>query len=192
MRSSVVILHCTTINVFFYPDSWRSKSERQRVMTELHGFYKNSRKPGYLKVEKDGEATWREGGRENQEDKFEYGDFKPAEKEMREASGIENYNFKLMTLNEKDGKVIHCEFGIVNSDGEKVYCLDDMGTGVEVLTKITEDQAAELGGWYLLFRVGTETTQRIFLVQTRTMETLYQPPQVLSSSSQRFGANCSG
>ena len=111
MRSSVVILHCTTINVL-YPDSWRSKSERQRVMTELHGFYKNSRKPGYLKVEKDGEVTWREGGRENSENKFEYGDFMPAEKVLREASGIENYNFKLMTLDEKNGKVIHCEFGM--------------------------------------------------------------------------------
>ena len=90
----------------------------------------------------------------------------PAEKVLREASGIENYNFKLMTLNEKDGKVIHCEFGIVNSDGEKVYCLDDMGTGVEVLTKITEDQAAELGGWmggiYYLGLVHSETQLTVF------------------------------
>ena len=111
-------------------------------MTELRGFYKNSRKPGYLKVEEDGEVTWREGGRENQEDKLEFGDFKPAEKVVREASGIENYNFQLVNRN---------IFGIVSSDGEKVYHLDDMGTGVEIFEKITEDQAAELGGWYFIY-----------------------------------------
>ena len=162
---------------------------------KLQGSYKYHMEPDYLKVEESGKASWREGGRKNVENiKLEYGNFMPAEKVVREASGIENYNLKLMILDEKDGKVEWSEFGIVSDDGEKVYHLDDMGTGVEIFEKITEDQAAELGGWYLylLLRVGTATTNRISLVQTRTMETPYQHPRVLSPSSQRFGGNCSG
>ena len=78
----------------------------------------------------------------------------------------------------------------MSDDGEKLYFLDNIGTGVEVFTKITEDQAAELGGWYV--GIVRDTTQMISLVQTQTMETLYQPPRVPSPSSQRFGASCSG
>ena len=119
---------------------------------KLQGSYKYYMEPDYLKVEEDGKASWREGGRKNVENiKLEYGDFMPAEKVVREASGIENYNLKLMILDEKDGKVEWSEFGIVSSDGEKVYHLDDMGTGVEIFEKITEDQAAELGGWYFIY-----------------------------------------
>ena len=103
---------------------------------ELQGSYQNSIKPGYLKVEEDSKASWREPGRENSENiKLDYGDFKPAEKEMREASGIENYNFQFGDI-----------FGIVSDDGENLYFLDNTGTGVDIFSKITEDQAAELGG----------------------------------------------
>ena len=107
---------------------------------ELQGSYKKSGRPGYLKVEEAGKVTWREGGRETVENiKIEYGHFKPAEDVVREASGIENYNFQLVNGN---------KFGIVSDDGEKLYFLDNIGTGVDIFSKITEDQAAELGGWY--------------------------------------------
>ena len=116
---------------------------------ELQGSYKNNRRPGYLKVEEDGKATWREGGRENVENiKLEYGDFKPAEKVLVDASGIENYNFEFKFVNKKDGKVEWSIFGIVSGDGEKLCFLNDKGTGVDIFAQITEDQAAELGGWY--------------------------------------------
>ena len=113
---------------------------------KLEGSYKNSIEPGYLKVEKDGKVTYREGGRETLENvKIEYGHFKPAEDVVREASGIENYNMKLMLLNEKNGKVDVQWFGIVSDDGERWYSLDDYGTGVDISSKITEEEAAELG-----------------------------------------------
>ena len=113
---------------------------------KLQGSYKNSEEPGYLKVEEDDKVTWREGGRETAENiKIEYGHFKPAEGVLREASGIENYNFKLLVLNEKNGKVEDTIFGIVSDDGETLYFLDDNGTGVLINPKITEEKAAELG-----------------------------------------------
>ena len=68
---------------------------------KLQGSCKNSKKPGYLKVEETGKVSWREGGRETLENvKIEFGDFKSAEEVLREASGRENYNFKLVILNE--------------------------------------------------------------------------------------------
>lgn len=116
-------------------------------------------------MEEDGKVTYREGGRETLENlKIEYAHFKPAEDVVREASGIENYNFKLMLLNEKNGKVDYTWFGIVSDDGERWYTLDDYGTGVDISPKITEEEAAELGWcWvksqplrigFLLFRRG--------------------------------------
>ena len=117
---------------------------------ELQGFYNNSKRPGYLKVEEDGKVTWREGGRETVENiKIEFGDFKPAEEVLREASGIENYNFKLMILNEKNGKVEWTIYGIVSADGERLYFLDNSGTGVDIFPRISEEEAAELG-WCLV------------------------------------------
>ena len=114
---------------------------------KLQGSYKKNMELDYLKVEEDGKATWREGGRENVENiKLEYGDFKPAEKVLREASGIENYNFQFKFVNKKDGKVEWSIFGIVSGDGEKLCFLNDKGTGVDIFAKITEDHAAELGG----------------------------------------------
>ena len=113
---------------------------------ELQGSYKNSVKPGYLKVEEDGKVTWREGGRETVENiKIEYGDFKPAEDVLKEASGREIYNFKLIIIDKKTGKVDWTHFGIVSDDGEKVYFLDRNGTGVDIFPRITEEEAAELG-----------------------------------------------
>ena len=112
---------------------------------ELQGSYKNSGKPGYLKVEEDGKVTWREGGRETVENiKIEYGDFKPAEGVLREASGMENYNFKLKILS-KNGKVDWTIFGIVSDDGERLYFLDRNGTGVDIFPRITQEESAELG-----------------------------------------------
>ena len=113
---------------------------------KLQGSYKKNMELDYLKVEEDGKATRREGGRKNVENiKLEYGDFMPAEKVVREASGIENYNIKLMILNEKDGKVEWTEFGIVSDDGEKLYFLDRNGTSVDIFPRITEEEASELG-----------------------------------------------
>ena len=113
---------------------------------ELQGSYKYNFKPGYLKVEEDGKVIRREEGMETFENiKLEYGDFMPAEKVVREASGIENYNIKLMILNEKDGKVEWTEFGIVSDDGEKLYFLDRNGTSVDIFPRITEEEASELG-----------------------------------------------
>ena len=153
---------------------------------ELQGSYQNSIKPGYLKVEEDSKASWREPGRENSENiKLDYGDFKPAEKEMREASGIENYNFKLGILDEK-GKVVWSEFGIVSDDGEKLYFLDNTGTGVDIFSKITEDQAAELGGC----SVQPESQLTGFpLFRCGPWRPHISPPQVPSPSSHRLGAN---
>ena len=113
---------------------------------ELQGSYKNSKKPGYLKVEEADKVSWREGGREAFERmKIEYGDFKPAEEVLREASGIENYNLKLLILNEKKSKVEWTIFGMVSDDGEKLYFLDNDATGVDIFPRITEEKAAELG-----------------------------------------------
>ena len=68
---------------------------------------------------------------------------------MREASGIDNYNMKLMLLNEKNSKVDVTWLGIVSDDGERLYFLDDYGTGVDISSKITEEEAAEIG-WCLV------------------------------------------
>ena len=118
---------------------------------KLQGCYKNSsleaREPGFLRVEEDGKVSWREGGREPVDLKLEYGEFKPAEEVLREASGIEKYNLQLWILDKKTGKVVwSLGFGIVSADGEKCYVLDNKGTGVDIFLKITEDQAAEIGG----------------------------------------------
>ena len=113
---------------------------------ELQGSYKKSGRPGYLKVEEAGKVTWREGGRETVENiKIEYGDFKPAEDVVREASGRENYNLKLMTINKKNGKVDWTIFGIVSDGGEKLYFLDRNKTDVLLYPRITEEEAAKLG-----------------------------------------------
>ena len=113
---------------------------------ELQGCYKNSKRPGYLKVDEDGAVSWREGGRETLKNiKLEYGEFQPAEKVLSEASGIENYNVKLMILDEKSGKVVWTIFGIVSGDGEKLYDLDDKGTGVDLSQRISEEEATKLG-----------------------------------------------
>ena len=113
---------------------------------ELQGSYKKSGRPGYLKVEEAGKVTWREGGRETVENiKIEYGDFKLAEEVVREASGREKYNLKLMTINKKNGKVDWTIFGIVSDDGEKLYFLDRNKTDVLLYPRITEEEAAELG-----------------------------------------------
>ena len=113
---------------------------------ELQGSYKNSKRPGYLKVDEDGAVSWREGGRETLNNiKLEYGEFQPAEKVLSEASGIENYNVKLMILDKKRGKVVWTIFGIVTEDGEKLYFLDKKLTGVDIFLSITEEEAAKLG-----------------------------------------------
>ena len=54
---------------------------------KLQGSYKKNMELDYLKVEENGKATRREGGRKNVENiKLEYGDFMPAEKLVSEAS----------------------------------------------------------------------------------------------------------
>ena len=118
---------------------------------QLQGSYKNSKRPGYLKVDENGRASWREGGRKPSENsdfisensQLEYGEFKPAEEVLRETSGLENYNFKLKL--EEDGEVTWSKLGIVSGDGEKLYYLDNIGTGVEIFLRITEEEAAQLG-----------------------------------------------
>ena len=113
---------------------------------ELQGSYKYNFKPGYLKVEQDGKVIRREEGMETFENiKLEYGDFKPAEDVVREASGRENYNFKLI-VNDGDENS-ESIFGIVSDDGESLYFLDKNGNGVDVFPRITEEKAAELG-WF--------------------------------------------
>ena len=157
---------------------------------ELQGSYKNSVKPGYLKVEEDGKVTWRESGRKTLEKiKLEYGDFKPAEDVLKETSGRENYNLKLLILNEKNGKVEMTIFGIVSDDGEKLYFLDGKETGVDIFPRITEEEAAALGWCWL--KSQSQLTS-ISLVQTRTRETPSQPPQVPTPSSHMSGGNSSG
>ena len=37
------------------------------------------------------------------------------------------------------------EFGIVDDDGENLFFLDNIGTGVEHFTRITEEEALALG-----------------------------------------------
>ena len=107
---------------------------------ELQGSYKSSQKPGYLKVEEEGSASWREGGRKPKEDfKLEYGEFKPAERVVREASGVEKYNFKLIRNFGLES------FGVVSDGGERLYYLDNDASGMYILSRITEEQASELG-----------------------------------------------
>ena len=118
---------------------------------ELQGSYKNSKRPGYLKVDEKGRASWREGGRKPSENcdfisensQLEYGEFKPAEKVLRETSGLENYNFRPKL--EEDGRVTWSKFGIMSGDGEKLFYLDNIGTGVEIFQRITDEEATELG-----------------------------------------------
>ena len=106
---------------------------------ELQGSYKSGKKPGYLKVEEDGTASWREGGRKPEDFKLEYGEFKPAEAVVREAAGVEKYNFKLKW------NVGVVNFGVVSDDGEKLYYLHNDALDMDILSRITEEQAAELG-----------------------------------------------
>ena len=156
---------------------------------KLQGSYKNSEEPGYLKVEEDGKVTYREGGRETLENvRIEYGKFKQAEDVLREASGIENYNLKLMTFDEKNGKEEWSQLGIVADDGERLYWLDDYGAGVDICPKITEEKAAEIGWCW----VKSQPQLTVCLVQTRTRETPSQPPQVPTPSSRTSGGNSSG
>ena len=120
-------------------------------IAQLQGSYKNSKRPGYLRVDENGRARWREGGRKPSENsdfisdnsQLEYGDFKSAEKVLRETSGVENYNFKLELV--EDGNVSWSKFGIVSGDGERLYYLDNNGTGVEIFQRITEEEATDLG-----------------------------------------------
>ena len=115
---------------------------------ELQGCcYKNSRRPWYLKLAEDGKVLWREGGRETSDKiKIEYGDFKPAEEVVREASGLENYNLKLLLPDENNeyGENI-LDYGIVSEDGERLYFLDRNKTDVLLYPRITEEEAAKLG-----------------------------------------------
>ena len=106
---------------------------------KLQGSYKSSKKPGYLKVEEDGAASWREGGREPEDFKVEYGEFKLAERVVREASGVENYNFKLIRNFGLES------FGVVSDGGEKLYLLDNDASGMDILSRITEEEASALG-----------------------------------------------
>ena len=107
---------------------------------ELQGSYKSSQKPGYLKVEEEGTASWREGGRKPKEDfKLDYGEFKQAERVVREASGVEKYNFKLIR---NFGREM---FGVVSDAGEKLYLLDNDAMDVDILSRITAEEASELG-----------------------------------------------
>ena len=133
-----------------YYTSTGGQSSQRETMTgsrpELQGSYKYNFKPGYLKVEQDGKVIRREEGMETFENiKLEYGDFKPAEDVVREASGRENYNFNLI-VNDGDENS-ESIFGIVSDDGESLYFLDKNGTGVDVFPRITEEKAAELG-WF--------------------------------------------
>ena len=106
---------------------------------ELRGCYKSNKRPSYLKVEEGGAASWREGGRKPEDFKVEYGEFKQAEKVVREASGVENYNVKLIR---KEGLE---SFGVVSDGGEKLYLLDNDAMDVDILSRITAEEASELG-----------------------------------------------
>ena len=107
---------------------------------ELRGCYKSNKGPSYLKVEEDGAASWREGGRKPEADfKMEYGEFKTAEAVVREASGVEKYNFKLIW------NVGVVSFGVVSDGGEKLYYLHNDALDMDILSRITEEEAAELG-----------------------------------------------
>ena len=106
---------------------------------ELRGCYKSNKGPSYLKVEEDGAASWREGGRKPEDFKVEYGEFKQAERVVREASGVENYNFKVI-------KIFGLEsFGVVSDGGEKLYLLDNDAIDMDILSRITAEEASELG-----------------------------------------------
>ena len=64
----------------------------------LSGYYKELRLPAFYKVEDD-RVSWREGGRETEDKgKIEYGVFEPVEEIMREVTGIQNYNFKMIEI----------------------------------------------------------------------------------------------
>ena len=106
---------------------------------ELQGSYKSGKKPGYLKVEEDGAASWREGGRKPEDFKLEYGEFKQAERVVREASGVEKYNFKLIRNFGLE------RFGVVSDGGEKLYLLDNDAMDLDILSRITAEEASELG-----------------------------------------------
>ena len=64
----------------------------------LRGQYRDPRRPRYLQVE-GGRGAWHEGGRENGDQlRIEQGVFRPAPGAMRDVTGIQNYNFKIIRV----------------------------------------------------------------------------------------------
>ena len=64
----------------------------------LRGHYRELGRPAFFKVEGDS-VTYHEGGREKEyELRFERGVFRPAPPAMREVTGIQNYNFKIIRV----------------------------------------------------------------------------------------------
>jgi len=113
---------------------------------------------GYYKVEKnwfhllqvqdDGTAIFEDGNGIIFNFEFKYGDFGEAMDEIKEKTGINNYNVEMKMLwNEnlgdgfKDFVMAYSELGIISENGEKCVSKSGGGMGVVELQKISEEEA---------------------------------------------------
>ena len=83
-----------------------------------------SKKWSYLKIVGDGEkVTYHETGRDVFDNiKIEQGDFDTANEKIRELSGKQNYNLKMLIFFDKDVPFIKC--GVMSDDRERMYLAD--------------------------------------------------------------------
>ena len=64
---------------------------------------------------------------------IEIGDFGPARAEVKEASGISNYNMKLVS-------VMHSNFAVVNQSGDMMWFWGSTDSQVHIITKLSQEQ----------------------------------------------------
>ena len=65
--------------------------------------------------------------------KIEIGDFGPARAEVKDASGISNYNVKLVS-------VMHSNFAVVNQSGDMMWFWGSTDSQVHIITKLSHEQ----------------------------------------------------
>jgi len=118
-------------------------------MKFLKGFYKAEKNWfDLLQVQEDGSAFHEDGNGVIFNFVFNYGDFGEAIDEIKEKTGIDNYNVEMKMLwNEqlgdgfKEWVLAFSELGIITENGEKCVSKSAGGMGVVELQKISEEEA---------------------------------------------------
>ena len=113
----------------------------------LDGYYKSLlKKCSYIKITGDTVSSHEVGQEVFEGMKVELGEFGQADENIRELSGKQNYNIKLVMFWDKNDPEKRLErIGVISDDREKMYFVNqaDKST-VDVRERITEEEASEI------------------------------------------------